>query len=205
MHNLDFDITPEEADLDISIETLRGIYLKAQQYVSDPAHLLSEIPTLEANCDKFSVVSQGNITRNNEVSHNVLSHEIKCECQCYWLHKVCSHSVAVAQLEGVLCEFFNWHRSAKHSTNSTRRAMTKVNERQVGRKPKKPRRVRNKENQLPKSKPQNAHNICENAEEHETHFFVRCLAGSRIRKCHGCLENFREPPAVPPAPHDMVF
>ena len=127
----------------------------------------------------------------------------------YSVHKIGSHAVAVAQVQGVLPQYVQWHRQNKFGSNKTRRVLGEVNQRFIGRKPNKPRRSRkNKENHehaTDVADNTTTVDVCSKAGLHDNDMYVRKLSGTRIVKCHGCRAKIREIPAVPPAPNDIVL
>ena len=196
-----FDIQPDQCNISVNVETLKSVFLKAYSYVSQPSEMMCEIPSLKPGVVKFSLVSH-TTARNNEVTHVTSNNEVQCMCQSYSVHKICSHAVAVAQVQGVLPQYVRWHRQNKFGSNKTRRVLGEVNQRFIGRKPNKPRRSRkNKENHeraTDVADNTTTVDVCSKAGLHDTDMYVRKLSGTRIVKCHGCHAKIREIPAVPP-------
>ena len=107
-----FDIQPDQCNISVNVETLKSVFLKAYSYVSQPSETMCEIPSLKPGVVKFSLVSH-TTARNNEVTHVTSNNEVQCICQSYSVHKICSHAVAVAQVQGVLPQYVQWHRQNK--------------------------------------------------------------------------------------------
>ena len=107
------------AGMGIHEDTLKGIWGKAESLVSDDS-LVVAVPGSSKSYHRMVASS------SSECPHLVttpakFTGQFKCDSKCtmYATYKICSHTVAAAEVSGKLIEFLEWHIKQKSSPNLT--------------------------------------------------------------------------------------
>ena len=105
-------------------DTLRGIWNKAQSLVND-ASLVVPIPGCSSTSYHRMVASSTGNTPHLVTTPTNFTGQFKYDAQCptYSTYKLCSHTVAVAEINGKFAEFVNWISKKKCAPNLTNLSM----------------------------------------------------------------------------------
>ena len=117
---LSLSVSPEDAQIiDIPFSLLKGMFDKAASLVNNQSHIW-KMPTNSNSRPTFMVFSV-----SSENAHKVVafseSDKVTCDqtCMDWSIYKLCSHTLAVAEVMKRLKEFLNWFRKQKRSPNLT--------------------------------------------------------------------------------------
>ena len=194
-----------EAGINISKYTLKSIWAAAAQLILNAEKAISPAPCMAEKTLKFCVLKSLQCCEETQmVTFFTETGQLNCDCKHYSIHSVCSHSVACAEINDALKIFLKWHSDNKKTTNKYKQSTAALNLNCIGQKGNRPRRQRGP------SKANTAFNNetvagCDDISCHERMVILKHLHGTQIRKCYGCSQIIRNPPAVPRPPNDIVL
>ena len=132
---------------------------------------------------------------------NTVNGSVKCDCEAFKIHHICSHAIAVAHANGELQNLL-----AKWEPNLSSLVQSSI-PKAAGRKPG-PKRQRFSRAPEQRNVSRLADPLEEvNAFEKPEPYYLRWLEGSRVTTCYGCENKFRPSmnDSPPPEPYDVVL
>jgi hypothetical protein len=110
---------------------LQCVWKKAKRLVSKPENIL-QAPSKDPQIKAFSAVSESSNIPNYVQVHSTA--KVTCTCKLFPPKKICAHSVAVAEKEGILQQFVDWLVKTNCSSNVSLVATMNLNASRSGRK-----------------------------------------------------------------------
>ncbi len=129
-----------KANIGVFSGTVKEIWRKAANLLKDKDENIVKGPGWRGPLEVYIVVSKHAFTR--QVILNKITNQITCPCEGYGAHKVCGHSVAVAEFRKVLSGYLKWHRDNGIKTSMDYASKMGLSKKTLGRKPNEPRRTK---------------------------------------------------------------
>ncbi len=134
-------VQPDKAKIAVYSGIINGMWRKAGDLLKDKEKKIMIAPGGKGSDEVYSVFSHS--ARNRMVILDKITKKVTCNCDGYGIHKICGHTVAVAELNKVLNEYLNWHRENGMATSMTYLSKLGASNKTLGRKPNNPRRKKN--------------------------------------------------------------
>ena len=189
--DMDFDVLPENAGLNIATDLLKSMYAKAERMINEKTILPA--PSVGGTTSYSCLSSEHN---KHYITTLYTSGEVKCFCRAFKVHHICSHCIASTHLQGSLFKFVKFHREKYKSKRANMEAFTRsVNPSRAGLKDHQRQRIRQAKNSL-NDKPVTVPAAPSPPQcDHELENLVRLVNLSehrRVRTCYGCKRPITE-------------
>ena len=192
---IDFSVLPENCQINVPVDLLKEMYQKASRLLHSGDGSIMRSPNRSPSYIAYSCISE-NSDQNYQVSLYVNDGQVVCGCKGYKVYNICSHAIAVAQTNGTLYNYIQWHRRKKSKSKSKKQCplpvevlTQSVNTARSGMKDNQQVRKRRNPVKLNGAKTKRTKSC---GVDHETKgllMFVNLLKHPNVKTCHKCWKK----------------